>query len=428
MSEQNLIESELNRFLKCNIIEKVDNIAQRDEFISNIFIRPKKDGKIRIILNLKQFNDSFMENIHFKMETLQQAINSMRKDCFFASVDLSEAFYSIPIRMKDRKYFRFIHNGQKYQFTALIMGLTTSPRVFTKVMKPVFSSLRGKGHISSAYIDDSCLQASTFAECQENVSETVKLMDSLGLTVHSLKSVLIPCKQITFLGFILCSETMSVRLTPERQEELISLCCLVLSKRFFTIRLLAKLIGKMVAAEPGVETAPLFYKPLEKVKDKCIKRAKGNFNNFMKLPETVKPTISWWIKNLRTSKKLVSHGQPKFVIYSDASKKGYGAINKTTNATTNGQWSLTEQNFHINILELKACQLALTSLCKDTTQCHIRIYMDNSTSCTYVNKFGGKTDELNNLAREIWMWCIDKNIFISAAHVAGTENNEADRL
>ncbi|XP_053374034.1 uncharacterized protein LOC128546760 [Mercenaria mercenaria] len=308
------------------------------------------------------------------------------------------------------------------------MGLTTSPRVFTKVMKPVFASLRAKGHISSAYIDDSCLQGSTFTECQTNVSDTVELMDSLGLTVHPTKSVLIPCKQITFLGFILCSETMSIRLTSDRQEELISLSYSVLSKKSVTIRLFAKLKGKMVAAEPGVEAAPLFYKPLEKIKDKCIKIAKGDFDNYMKIPSSVRSIISWWISHLPTSKKQVSHGQPEYIIYSDASKKGYGAINKTTNTSTNGQWSLAEQNLHINILELKACQLALTSLCKDTNQCHIRIFMDNSTSCAYINKFGGKTDELNNLARDIWLWCIDKNIFVSAAHVAGSENNEADTL
>jgi hypothetical protein len=75
-------------------------------------------------------------------------------------------------------------------------------------------------------------------------------------------------------------------------------------QKVFNNRLFAKLRGKMVAAEPGVETAPLFYKPLEKVKDKCIKRAKDNFNNFMKLPETVKPKINWWIRNFEQAKSL----------------------------------------------------------------------------------------------------------------------------
>lgn len=136
--EQDRIDQEINRFLHCKIIEKA-NDTTKGEYLSNIFFRPKKDGKIRIILNLKSHNQNYLEKIHFKMETLQSAIDAMRKNCYFGSVDLSEAFYSIPIKEEDRKYFRFLHNNQKYQFTALIMGLTHSPRVFTKLLKPVFS-------------------------------------------------------------------------------------------------------------------------------------------------------------------------------------------------------------------------------------------------------------------------------------------------
>ena len=145
------INQELNRFLNCNIIEKV-NQTDKNEFISNIFTRPKKDGKTRAILNLKQFNKKFMEHIHFKMETLKAAVDAMRPDCFFGSVDLSEAFYLVPIRYQDRKYFRFIFSDQKYQFTCLVMGLATSPRVFTKILKPIFASFRAQGFISTAYI------------------------------------------------------------------------------------------------------------------------------------------------------------------------------------------------------------------------------------------------------------------------------------
>ena len=159
--DQEKMNNEIDRFLKCNIIEKVSG-STPGEYISNIFFRPKKDGKIRIILNLKNLNKTYLSKIHFKMETLHSAIASMRKDCFFGSVDLSDAFYSILIREQDRKYFRFVHNDQKFQFTALIMGLTHSPRIFTKILKPVFAKLRAKRHISSAYIDDSCLQGATF--------------------------------------------------------------------------------------------------------------------------------------------------------------------------------------------------------------------------------------------------------------------------
>ena len=71
------------------------------------------------------------------METLQSAIAAMRPNCFFASVDLAEAYYSVPIFREHRKYFRFLHKGREVQFIGLVMGLSSSPRIFTKILKPV---------------------------------------------------------------------------------------------------------------------------------------------------------------------------------------------------------------------------------------------------------------------------------------------------
>ena len=82
---------------------------------------------------------------------------------------------------------------------------------------------------------------------------------------------------------------------------------------------------------------------------------------------------------------------------------------------------------YINILELKACQLCLKTFCKNITHIHIRIYMDNTTSCSYINNFGGKKPELDSLSQDIWFWCINQHIHLSAAHVAGIENCEASR-
>ena len=316
VEEQTKIDKEINRFLEHEIIEKVNETAE-NEYISNIFFRLKKEGKIRIILNLKNLNKNYLEKIHFKMETLQSAIDSMRKNCWFGSVDLSEAFYSIPVREKDRRFFRFIHNGQKYQFTALIMGLTHSPRVFTKILKPVFAKLRAKGHVSSAYIDDSCLQSASYHQCQKNIGETVQLMDSLGLTVQPQKSIFEPRQQIIFLGFLLCSVTMTVRLPPERRQEIVSICTNILIKHRVTIRKFSQLIGKLVATQQGVEYAPLFYKPLEKVKELELKKHKGNYNSFMTIPKHVIPVIKWWIQNVDSSYKLISHGEPKLILYSE---------------------------------------------------------------------------------------------------------------
>ena len=89
-TEQAKIAMEINRFLQCQIIEEVHSYMDSDMSISQTFLLvPKKDGTIRIILNLKAFNSDFMQNIHFKMETLKHAVDSMRKNCYFASMDIS---------------------------------------------------------------------------------------------------------------------------------------------------------------------------------------------------------------------------------------------------------------------------------------------------------------------------------------------------
>ena len=93
----------------------------------------------------------------------------------------------------------------------------------------------------------------------------------------------------------------------------------------------------------------------------------------MKVPSVIKPLINWWIDNLPIQCKEVTHGHPKVVLYSDASKLGWGGVNKTDQVKTGGQWSESEQSSHINILELKACKLTLTSLCKNIQNTHILI-------------------------------------------------------
>ena len=52
------------------------------------------------------------------------------------------------------------------------MGLSSSPRIFTKVMKPVLATLRQQGHVNSGYIDDLYLQGKNFSECAKNVTDS----------------------------------------------------------------------------------------------------------------------------------------------------------------------------------------------------------------------------------------------------------------
>jgi len=115
-----LEREKMNLQLHSMLLKGVTETARpsQGQFISNVFCRPRKDGSVRIILNLRQLNEQ-VEYHHFKMETLSK------------------------------------------------------PRTFSKLLKVPFAYLRARGHENSAYIDDSCLLSLSFTECQRNVHDNV---------------------------------------------------------------------------------------------------------------------------------------------------------------------------------------------------------------------------------------------------------------
>ena len=205
------------------------------------------------------------------METLKSALQMIRKGCWFAKIDLKDAFYSVGINSIFRKYLKFEWQGQLYAFTCLPNGLSSASRIFTKVLKPVFAMLRKMGHSNVAYIDDSFLQSDTYDHCRQNIKDTMNLVDSVGLTVHPEKSVIIPAQCIEFVGFLLNSKEMTVKLASRKVHKLIELARDILEAKDISIRDFAKLIGILVAAEPGVKYAPLHYKSLELEKTMSLK-------------------------------------------------------------------------------------------------------------------------------------------------------------
>ena len=113
--------------------------------------------------------------------------------------------------------------------------------------------------------------------------------------------------------------------------------------------------------------------------------------------------------------------------YSDASDTGWGC--HSDGICANGKWTSDEQTFHINYLELLAIFFALKSLCADVNNTHIRIFTDNATAMAYINHMGGmKSKVCDLLAKNIWSWCQDRTIWLSAAHIAGKSNVLAARV
>ena len=113
------------------------------------------------------------------------------------------------------------------------------------------------------------------------------------------------------------------------------------------------------------------------------------------------------------------------VIDSDASLERWGAC--CSKQRTGGPWSQQERLMHINCLELLAATLATKTFAKSKTVIFISLRIDNTTVVAYINNLGGTASrELVMLARDLWMWCLERNIHIAAVHLPGVLNTIAD--
>lgn len=79
----------------------------------------------------------------------------------------------------------------------------------------------------------------------------------------------------------------------------------------------------------------------------------------------------------------------------------------------------------INYLEMLGAFYGLKSYCSEMHHLHVRLQIDNTTMVTYTNYMGGiKSVSCDMLAYLIW--CITRNIWISAIYLPGRHNMGAD--
>ena len=421
-TEQSFVQTEVKKLLAQGVIEHTSR--EEGDFISPIFLRPKKNGEHRMILNLKELNQG-VEYHHFKMDTFESALKLITPGCYMALMDIENAYYSISIDHKFRKYLKFKWDGQLFQFCALPNGLSSGPRKFTKLMKPVYAALRKLGHTICGFIDDSLIIGDSPAEVTAAVHDTLQLLAKLGFTVNFEKSILSPTQVITYLGFCIDSINMQVSLPDNKAQNIKHECQKLAKKNSDIIRNVAKMIGTLVASLSAVELGQLHYRSMEREKIFALRDNNGDFDCHMTISLSMKEDLEWWIQNIDYQKRQIIRDNPDIILSSDASMEGWGSQCGTE--TTGGRWSDTEKLNHINYLELLAAFLAIKCFMKDKSNAHVQLLMDNTTAIKYINSMGGVHSPLcNKLAREMWQWAINKGLWISASFIPGKTNISAD--
>ena len=178
--------------------------------------------------------------------------------------------------------------------------------------------------------------------------ENVQVVDSLGFVAHPDKSTFIPSQQLEFLGFILNSVEMTIRLTQEKATALQTACNILLTNPSPTIRDLARVLGKIVSSFPAVRYGPLYYRSLERNKLTALHANWWNFDKEVTLSSQAVEELEWWANKVSDSYNVLTRESPNHTLTTDASMEDWGAVFGT--CSTGGLWPHTRLEITSTIL------------------------------------------------------------------------------
>ena len=398
-----------------------------DQFVSPIFDVPKKDcDNRRVILNLKILN-SYILKTSFRLEGIDTIINMLRPGDYFISIDLRDAYIMLLIHPDFWKYLCFDWEGKRFFYRCMPFGMTSSPRIFTKVFKRVLVFLRGRGLRISAWFDDIILIASSVDLLLEHMHFTLLTLKSLGFLPHPEKSMLTPSQFIFHLGFDWDTVNFTLSVPLAKVTALKSLCSCARS-RSVTLRFLSQILGTVESFRVAFPYAALRYRGLQG-DVACFVRDNVPWDEVVTITASANADLDWWLAcPLSLPARSLAPFVPFLTVTTDSSESGWGAVS-SSGEEVSGFWSEDEASFHINVLETKAVVFAFQSLFRSVSGVDILIRSDSTTTVSYINNFGGaRSPVITDVIFQFYELCLVQNLRVRATHVCGRLNTRADAL
>jgi hypothetical protein len=412
---------------------EVQRCLRRPKVSSPLFVIPKKtEGEWRVIIDLRYVNQ-YQAPHKFRMEDISTVAALLRPGDWMTSIDFKSGFFHVEVQEKLRDYLGFQHAGNWYRYQCLPFGSSSSPLVFTKMVRPAIQHLRTLGIRILAYMDDILIIGRTKEETELHTRMALDLLLELGWKIRLDKSELEPAQNREFLGMLLdtTGEMPMIRVPYKKKRKIrreVERLLAAMEKGPVKKRRVAQVAGLCNSISRAV--APT------KALTRGLMRAIGSRNQSRKdwdqeifLPEPAIRDLAWWLEFLENwNGRCLLPPPTTLTLETDASNLGWGGhlVGKELKAAAS--WPPQMRAVHINVKELTAVELTLRSLRPHVSGQVIRVNTDNQVTLSYLKNFTGRKPELEAVARRIMKFCLENGITLAPAYIPGETNTTADAL
>ena len=362
------------------------------------------------------------------MLKLQEVPLILQKNDLMISVDLSSAYWHIPMNPLFSKYLCFRYRGEVYQFIAMPFGISIAPRLFTRMMTEVMKKITAANIRAMIYMDDLLILAGSQEEMIASRFTVLELLRTHGFIVNWQKSQLVPTREIVFLGITWNTIEMSVWLGETLVNKLKSKMIEVYNAGAATGVTMEGIVGSLAHASFVIEDCLSFIKEYTRF---CVNPRRSNRKKATPLePEFYKIfRIITMTKFLYKKRSLIPPTITSQMMV-DASLRGWGAavVSVSPALTAAGLWECKDKNLPIAVLEARAVSKGLEAFSWQKNQ-RVVVLSDSRAAVGAINK-GGSTRSLNlhKVVKKIWTFKRSKKIQIKMKFIRGKRNVIADQL
>ena len=408
--------------------------------ISRFGVIPKQGqpGKWRLILDLssphsQSVNDGIASELcSIRYATVDNAVEEilrMGRNTLLAKIDIEHAYRNVPIHPEDRRLLGMSWEGALYVDTVLLFGLRSAPKIFSAIADTLEWIARHFGtSVLIHYLDDFLTMGKGgSAECSHNLDLLVRLCSRLGLPLKWQK-LEGPSTSLTFLGVVLDTRKMEMRLPEGKLEELKELIKKWLARKAGKKRELLSLIGKLAHAAKIIVSGRIFLRRMIDVAHKA-----KQLDNWVHLTAEFKSDLAWWHSfidywnGLGMMECVSTSWSPQYCFFTDASGSwGCGACweQRWLQCPWNGAW----EDKGIAAKELLPIILAMAMWGHCWRESQVLVYSDNMSVVNIIAANTSKDKTIMHLLRSLHFICAVYNVNLRATHIQGVKNSAADAI
>lgn len=181
----------------------ISQVDQPTPWCAGIVVAPKRNGDIRICVDLKALNESVLREV-YPIPKVDETLAQLTGTTVFSKLDANSGFWQIPLADSSQLLTTFITPFGRYCFNKLPFGISSAPELFQKRMGQILEGLDGV----VCQMDDVLVFGSNQQMHDSRLHAVLKAIKAAGVTLNSEKCSF-SVDKLKFLGHVISKDGVS---------------------------------------------------------------------------------------------------------------------------------------------------------------------------------------------------------------------------